>query len=189
MRIECTYGELIDIEKVEVHPCNENSHPERQIEALAKIIAKVGMRSPIVISKLSGKVVKGHGRLAALKLLGWNKVPVDYQNYESELEELNDRVADNEIARYAEFQMDVFTDNLEALNVEMATLDLVEFGLLPAELDCGNWDSDIEPKGESNLDGIGVRVIITCKKEDYEHIKELIESLRIEETFDGSSIK
>ena len=96
---KCAYSKIIDLDKLVPHECNRNTHPDKQIQALAKIISKTGQRSPIIISKLSGKIVKGHGRYEALKRLEWTSAAVDYQDYSSEQEELEDRVADNEIAR------------------------------------------------------------------------------------------
>lgn len=61
----CSYDELLDINKVVGNPRNPNQHPEQQIKALAKIIKSTGWRANITISRLSGFVVKGHGRLAA----------------------------------------------------------------------------------------------------------------------------
>ena len=85
--------------------------------------------------------MKGHGRLEALKLLGWENAPVDFQDYESELEEFNDRIADNEISRYAEFDRAGFLNDIEGI----PDIDFEEFGLLDFEL------PEIEkyPDGES----------------------------------------
>lgn len=99
IKIDCAYDELIQIEKLVPHKDNNNIHPSEQIETLAKIIKAHGFRSAVVVSKRSGFVVQGHGRIEALKLLGESHCPVDYQDYESEAEEFQCLVADNEIAR------------------------------------------------------------------------------------------
>lgn len=130
MRIECAYKELVKVDSLIPHPSNRNKHPEKQIEALAKIIAKNGQRSPIVVSTLSGKINKGHGRWLAIKMLGWEKCAVDYQDYKDELEELNDRIADNEIARYAEFDREGFIEDIKNIDVDISSLDFDEFGLI-----------------------------------------------------------
>lgn len=135
MRFECAYTELVDIDEILPHPSNRNIHSQKQIEVLAKIIAKVGQRSPIVISNLSGKIVKGHGRYEAIKLLGWDKAAVDFQNYESEMEELSDRIADNEIARYSEFDRKGFEFDLQDLEIDIGEFDFEEMGLIEFELD------------------------------------------------------
>ena len=80
-KIRCAYTELVDVEKLVPNPKNNNIHPKKQIERLAKIIDFQGQRAPVVVSTRSGFIVKGHGRLEAIKKLGWEKCAVDYQDY------------------------------------------------------------------------------------------------------------
>ena len=102
MIFKCAHTEVVPIENVIENPRNPNKHPDKQIKMLAKIIDFQGQRSPIVISNRSGFIVKGHGRLAALRLLGWEKVAIDKQDYANEAEEHADLIADNKIAELAE---------------------------------------------------------------------------------------
>jgi len=114
IQVKCK-GDLVDLHKLTPNPRNPNKHPEEQIERLAKIIDYQGMRSPIVVSNRSGFITKGHGRLEALKKLGWDKAPVDYQDYEDEAQEYADMVADNAIAEWA-------AQDLKEINMEMLDL-------------------------------------------------------------------
>jgi ParB-like chromosome segregation protein Spo0J len=100
--IHCAHTELVEIDKLVEHPRNPNKHPESQIKLLAKIIKAQGFRNPIVVSKRSGFIIKGHGRLAAAKLLEMERVPVDVQDYENEAAEWADMIADNKIAELSE---------------------------------------------------------------------------------------
>jgi hypothetical protein len=107
VKIECAYKELWPIERLKENPRNPNTHPQKQIDLLAKIIRETGWRSPIVVSARSGYVVKGHGRLLAARAAGFTEVPVDVQAYESDAQELADLVADNEISALSEIDQDV----------------------------------------------------------------------------------
>lgn len=123
MNFRCSYSETVDIHKIIENPKNNNKHPDKQIDLLAKIIDYQGQRSPIVVSNRSGFIVKGHGRLMAIKKLGWEKAAVDYQDYESEAQEYADLIADNKIAELAEFD--------EALMIEeLKNIDLDDYDLL-----------------------------------------------------------
>lgn len=102
MKVECAHTELVSIDEMRPHPRNPNTHPQEQIELLAKIIKETGWRSPIVVSNRSGYVVKGHGRLAAARHAGFSLVPVDRQDYNDDAQELADLVADNRISELAE---------------------------------------------------------------------------------------
>lgn len=108
----CAHDAIVAIEKLIPNPKNPNTHPDAQIQALGRIIRQTGWRAPITVSKRSGFIVKGHGRLAAAKLEGLTEVPVDYQNYTNEAEEYADLVADNRIAELAEIPMELtgYTD-------------------------------------------------------------------------------
>lgn len=130
MKFECAYIKLLEVEHVVPNPKNNNRHSLEQIERLAKIIESQGQRSPLVISKRSGFLVKGHCRLEAIKKLGWTKVAVDYQDYESEAQEYADMTADNTIASWAQFDFAEFKMELDKLdfNFEIDLFGLETFG-------------------------------------------------------------
>lgn len=129
----CAHDAIVAIEKLIPNPKNPNTHPDAQIQALGRIIRQTGWRAPITVSKRSGFIVKGHGRLAAAKLEGLTEVPVDYQNYTNEAEEYADLVADNRIAELAEIDnkllADIFAD--------------IDTGEIPMEL-TGYTDKEVE---------------------------------------------
>ena len=63
------------------HPDNYNTHPPAQLRALAKIIEEQGWRRPVVVSKLSGCIVAGHGAVMAAIENGQDLVPVEWQEF------------------------------------------------------------------------------------------------------------
>lgn len=98
----CAFDKIVKIENVKPNPANPNKHPEEQIKSLAQNIKAIGWRYPITVSNQSGMVVKGHGRLMAAKYLKVKEVPVDYQNYSSDEEEMADLLFDNRIQELSE---------------------------------------------------------------------------------------
>lgn len=105
MKIECSHTEVVSIDSLIPNPKNRNDHSPEQIKLFAKILKHQGWRKPIVISNLSGNIVKGHGaRLAAL-VNGWSECPVDRQDYASPDDEYADMIADNELARLSKTNM------------------------------------------------------------------------------------
>lgn len=123
--IHCAYDELKSIAEVVPNPRNPNTHPEKQLKLLAKIIEAHGWRAPITVSKRSGFVIRGHGRLAAAQLLGCEAVPVDLQDYANDAEEWADMIADNRIAELSEIDQ----EELMQLVADLDTLDY-DTGLL-----------------------------------------------------------
>lgn len=116
-KFNCAYTDIVDINTLKENPDNTNEHPVKQIKMLAEIIKYQGQRSPIVVSKRSGYITKGHGRLLALRQLGWQKVAVDFQDYDSEEQEYADMNADNNISKYAEFNAVKLINKLPDLKI------------------------------------------------------------------------
>lgn len=142
---------MVDLETLVPNPRNPNTHPRKQIELLAKIIKAQGWRNPIVVSRRSGFVVKGHGRLAAARLLEAERVPVDYQDYESEAAEWADMIADNRIA-------------------ELAVADEKELRALVSELD-GKIDLDLTDFADSALEDLLAEPVQEIEEDESEKVK------------------
>ena len=145
MKFNCAYDELVELHKLTENPKNPNKHPDKQIERLAKIIDYQGQRAPIVVSTRSGFITKGHGRLLALKKLGWEKAAVDYQDYDSDAQEYADIVSDNKIAAWAEFDMAMVNADIADLGPE---LDIELLGMENFTVDV----SEKIPLGDVELD-------------------------------------
>ena len=129
----CAHDAIVDVAKLVPNPKNPNQHPDSQIQLLGRIIRQTGWRQPTTVSKRSGFIVEGHGRLSAALLEGIKEAPVDYQNYTNDAEEYADLVADNRIAELAE------TDNRLLADI-FAEIDT---GEIPMEL-TGYTEDEVE---------------------------------------------
>lgn len=139
----------IEPNKLKPHPKNSNKHPAEQIERLANIIKYQGWRQPIVVSKRSDFIVAGHGRLDAAKKLGLHKVPVSFQHFDDETQELAHMVADNAIALWAELDVDAIKEQIpdfsEGFDLELLGLESLD-DLLPKEDPYADKDADAVPE-------------------------------------------
>ena len=152
MKHRCNYTRLEPIEKIVPNPRNPNTHPEEQIDMLARIMDFQGWRLPIVVSKRSGFIVRGHGRLLAAQRLGLKKVPIDEQDYENEAQEWADLIADNRIAELAETDRATLKDVLEQLDTGEIDLDFTGYDEAALE----EMMSEIhQPDEDTNADGGG----------------------------------
>ena len=125
--IYCAHDTIVDIAALVPNPANPNEHPEDQIQLLGRIIRQTGWRAPITVSTRSGFIVKGHGRLSAAILEGFETVPVDYQNYSSEAEEYADLVADNRIAELSEINQKKLADIFAEIDTGEIPLELTGY--------------------------------------------------------------
>src|ERR1035437_7341540 len=117
--IEAEKGSLIewvDIDSIKPNERNRNKHPEEQIERLSKLIKNFGWRHPLIVSKQSGLLVVGHGRLLAARKLGALKVPVHFQDFASSDEETAFAISDNASALWAELA-------LAGINLDLGDFD------------------------------------------------------------------
>lgn len=156
VKADCSFDKLVDPDKLKPHPKNNNRHPVEQINLLAKNIEKFGFwRYPIVVSNQSGFIISGHGRLDVAKKLGLEKVPVNYQDFESDMHEYQQLTMDNEIARWSQ------------LDRHMTHIELDEFPELTAEdLGIENWDfePDVEViEGEDEVPEVDDGPSVTMK--------------------------
>ena len=134
----CAHDAIVPIKDLRPNPKNPNQHPPEQIKLLASIIRATGWRAPITVSKRSGLVTKGHGRLMAAQLDDLTDAPVDYQDYASEAEELADLTADNRIA-------------------ELATTDNKMLAEVFADIDTGEIPFMLSGYTEEEYSGMAVR--------------------------------
>lgn len=114
--IRCAHAAQVDPRLLKAHPLNPNKHPPKQIELFISILGYQGWRRPITVSKRSGYITKGHGAHEAAMTAGYSIVPVDYQDYESDDQELADIVADNQLQRMSEMDTGKLTELLVQLD-------------------------------------------------------------------------
>lgn len=123
---------MVSPKDLKAHPKNPNKHSQEQIERLAKIIEYQGWRYPIKVDKATGYVTSGHGRIEAAKIMGWDLVPVSYQEYKDEDQAYADVVSDNAIAEWSE--LDFANINNEIINFD-PSFDIDLLGIKDFSLD------------------------------------------------------
>ena len=153
--IHCAFDEIVSIDSLKPNPKNPNTHPDSQLKLLAKIIQKTGWRAPITVSKLSGFIVKGHGRLYAAQYAGFKECPVEYQNFENEEEELSALLADNKLAELAQIDTEKLGElfnEFDFSDLDMTGYSQDEFENLIGEFESADIDvsDDIVPDIEEN---------------------------------------
>jgi hypothetical protein len=186
MKIHCKYDELVSVKGLKPHPKNRNKHPKDQIERLAKILTYQGLRAPVVVSRLSGFIVKGHGTLAAIKEAGEDKAPVVYQEFENADQEYAFVQSDNAIANWAELDLSGINLDLAELgpDLDIDLLGIKHFNLDPWESDMGEIEK-IEPTDEQ---APGV-IKITCPQDLKDEVLIYIKAKLLETSFEGVHVE
>jgi len=183
MIVNCSHTKIVPIGSLKTNPRNPNTHTEDQIILLSKILKTQGWRSPIVVSNLSGFIVKGHGRLEAAKLAGFSEVPVDFQDYETEELEISDLIADNRIAELSDFNNQALKDLIEQLDTGDNDLDLTGYDTPNLEMLMSQFHQDtVDESAEytdmptyDNDDGVYRKIIVSF--EDEQGVKDFKQKL------------
>ena len=180
MNIEyhCKYDDLVNPDDLKSHPKNANMHPEEQIEALSRFIRVSGFRQPVTVSKRSDFIVAGHARKVAAKRVGC-KVPVVYQDFDSEVDEIAYLLADNRLAELAITDDEKLQNNLDFLDGNEFELGDIGFDL---DIDLGLGDSQESGDGSDSpaqeraaMDEVRVFVLPERRMVFFEALKSFVE--------------
>lgn len=134
--------ELRDIESIKPYEKNPR-HNDSAVDAVVNSIKEFGWRQPVVVDK-DGVVVVGHTRLKAAQRLGLQRVPVHVAAELSEAQCKAYRLADNQTATIAEWDMELLP--IEIGELKDLDFDLSLLGWKPDEL-----DEIMAPKGNPGL--------------------------------------
>lgn len=115
----------VAIDSVSPDPANLRRHNARNIEAIKASMRRFGQQTPIVIDS-RGMILAGHGRYAAAKALGWDKIKVVRSDLTG-TEATAYGIADNRTAELAEWDDLALAETLRALQSEDFDLEATGF--------------------------------------------------------------
>ena len=113
--------EYLKPSEIKEYDSNPRSHNETQITQIAKSIDQFGFNNPLLIDENS-ILIAGHGRLAAVKLLKLEQVPVVRLSHLNEAEKRAYRIADNKLTENGRWDEDLL--KMEFCEIEKISLDL-----------------------------------------------------------------
>jgi ParB-like chromosome segregation protein Spo0J len=89
-----------DIKELKADPKNPRLHSKKQIEQIARSIQAFGFNVPFLVDRKQ-RLIAGHGRLAASKLLGIRRVPTICLEHLTEAQICAFTIADNRLTENA----------------------------------------------------------------------------------------
>lgn len=141
--------EYIPIEDIKPYEKNAKIHTEEQIEQIKKSIEEFGMNDPIGIWGEDNIIIEGHGRLMALKELGYTEVPV------IRLDDLTDdqrkayTIIHNQTTMNTGFDIDILNEELQSIDLDMSFFGFDEIEEPEIEINDDDFkfeEPDEEPK-------------------------------------------
>jgi DNA modification methylase len=128
---QLTYRKVSDLKP---DPRNPRKHKRAQIEAIAKSIKAFGFNAPILVDR-HDKVLAGHGRLDAAKLLGSEEVPVICLEDLSDAQARAYMIADNQLTDRSSWDDQVLAIHLQELSELALEFDIESTGFELPEID------------------------------------------------------
>ncbi len=156
------------IEELQVDPKNPRLHSKRQTQQIADSITAFGFNVPFLVDRDS-RLISGHGRLSACKLLNIKLVPTICQEHLSKNQASAFMIADNRLAEIATWDDQLLAEELKNLS----ELDL-DFSLEATGFEIGEIDLMLEESAGQPVDG----------ENSAEQIPEVDETLQVSEPGD-----
>ena len=148
----------IKINNLKPYKNNAKKHPKKQIEQIKKSIQEFGMNDPIAVWGKDNLIVEGHGRLEALKELGYKEVECIRLDHLTDEERKAYTLAHNKLTMNSDFDFEVLDNELN----NILNIDMSDFGF---ELDLENEENIIERTDLSDKIFEKYEIIITCENE------------------------
>ena len=130
-RLAITYRR---IEELKPDPANPRRHSNKQIRQIANSIKSLGFNAPIAVDR-DDKVVSGHGRLLACRLLRWTEVPTLLLDRLSPAQARAFMLADNRLAELADWDDRLLVQHLKELSLLVLDFNIEDTGFEIGEID------------------------------------------------------
>ena len=121
--------EYIDIDKITPYENNARKHQKADVDAIKKSIEAFGMNDPIGVWSDKNIIVEGHGRLIALKELGYKTVPCIRLDRLSDEQRKAYALAHNKTAELSEWDFEKLKEELDGISLDMGDFGFEDFTL------------------------------------------------------------
>lgn len=138
--------ELVPIKTLRPYENNAKIHTPEQIEQIKRSILEFGNNDPIAIDA-EGIIIEGHGRLLALKELGYTEVEVIRLGHLDEEQRKAYTLIHNKLTMNTGFDLDILAEELASIvSIDMKDYDFdlsITDDLVFEDIEEDNFDPDV----------------------------------------------
>jgi DNA modification methylase len=120
--------ENVKITDIKPFPKNAKLHPKEQIAQIVASIKEYGFNDPIAISE-ENEIIEGHGRLLAVKELGYSEVPCIRLSHLSEPQRRAYILAHNKLTMNSGFDTEILLGELDFLKIVGEDISAIGFSV------------------------------------------------------------
>ena len=138
------------IEDIKPDPRNPRIHSRKQIRKLASAIREFGFNTPLLLGS-GAKLLAGHARLEACKLLGLTEVPTISLEHLTEAQARAFIVSDNRLSELSQWDEHLLAEHLRDLSelaldfsIELTGFEVGEIDMRIESLNCGA-EGEVDP--------------------------------------------
>ena len=156
----------VAVDSLKAYAQNARTHNEKQVAQIAESIKEFGFLAPCLVDK-DNVLIVGHGRLMAAKTLGMKKVPTLRIEHLTPNQVKAYRIADNQLALNAGWDMDLLGLDLTELSDAEFDIDLLGFDAKDLDALIGNKEGLTDPEDtlSGNIEGIPAEELNTAWRE------------------------
>ncbi len=138
--------ELVPIKTLRPYENNAKIHTPEQIEQIKRSILEFGNNDPIAIDA-EGIIIEGHGRLMALKELGYTEVEVIRLGHLDEEQRKAYTLIHNKLTMNTGFDLDILAEELGSIvSIDMKDYDFdlsISDDLILEDIEEDNFDPEV----------------------------------------------
>ena len=148
--------EYVSIDKIKPYSKNARKHSDESVEVIANSIKEFGMADPIAVWGKDNIIIEGHGRLLALKQLGYDKAPIIHLDYLTDEQRRAYTLAHNKTSEFSDWDIDLLGEELdEIFDIDMETFGFnFEIEEEPQEVVEDDFEAELPKEPKSKLGDI-----------------------------------
>lgn len=118
--------EYINVAKLKAYAKNARTHSPDQVAQIVDSINEFGFTNPVLIDE-NNELIAGHGRTEAAVTIGIKEIPAIRLTGLSDAQKRGLRIADNQLALNAGWDINLLADEVQGLDLDGFDLELLGF--------------------------------------------------------------